>query len=195
MTTLAQLLGSSRAFEFRTAVVAHLTSAFPQVAVKALPGRLDISDLDRKDLFAPPAFGVAVSRVRPAEGRMSGQRDVPIEVVVYIVVEDQLVDGRLVFRDELGLALCDGLLGFLETPEGRWGLDDIGMPEDAEARAVITVGTEKEGTAYFAATWWQMLFSQGQPFMDMDSQVGPGEPYVLLPGDPGWTPPGLEPAP
>ena len=192
MTTLAALLGASRAFAYRTAVLKGLATAFPDIAVKALPALIDIADLDKADLFAAPAFGVAVSRIRPAEGRMSGQRDVPVEVVVYVVVEDRQVAGKLVYRDELGLALCDGVLGLLETPAARWGLDEIGMPEDAAARPVLSVMTENRGTAYFAVTWWQVLYGQGQPFMDMDSLV-PADAKVtaILPGDPDWVPPAI----
>ncbi len=191
MTSLAELLGASRVFAFRTAVVNTLTAAFPEVEVKALPARLQIEDLDKEEMFSPPAMAVAVTRIRPAEARMSGLRDVPVEVVVYLIVEDRPVGDRLAYRDEIGLALCDGLLALLELPEAaRWGLADIGMPEDAEAKPVLSVMTETRGTAYFVAGWWQKLYGQGQPFMDMDSPVpADATGRVLLPGDPGWTPP------
>ncbi|GJD93359.1 hypothetical protein [Methylobacterium iners] len=192
MTTLADLLTTSRAFEYRTAVVDALKAAFSEIEVKALPARLDIADLDRKDMFSPPSFGVAIARIRPAEDRMSGLRDVPVEIVVYVVVEDRLVGDppRLAYRDELGLALCDAVLALVETPAARWGLPEIGMPEDAEARPILNVMTEDRGTAYFAVTWWQILYAQGQPFMDMESPVPlDAMGRAILPGDPDWVPP------
>lgn len=189
MTTLSELLTASRAFAFREGVVKTLAAAFPEIEVKALPARLQIEDLDKADMFSPPAMRVAVTRIRPAEHRMSGERDVPVEVVVYVIVEDRLVAERLAFRDEIGLALCDGVLALLETPAARWGLTDIGMPEEAEAKPVLSVMTENRGTAYFVAGWWQKLYAQGQPFMDMQTPVPGGIPNrTLLPGDPGWTP-------
>lgn len=190
MTTLVELLATSRAFACRAAIVETLKAAFPEVEVKPLPGMLDIADFDRADLFAPPAFGVAVTRIRPAEARMSGLRDVPVQIAVYVVVEDRLVGDRMAWKDELGLALCDGLLAMVETPAARWSLTEIGMPEDAEARAIVNYVTENRATAYFAVTWWQMLYAQGVPFMDMDGPV-PADMTgrVVLPGDPDWRPP------
>lgn len=193
MTTLADLLATSRAFTLREAVVATLQAAFPQVEVKSLPGRISIDDLDSKDLFQPPSIGVAAVRIRPAEGRMSGTRDVPVEIVAYVVTEDGPYGDadRLVYRDELGLALCDGLLAISErTDLARWGLADIGMPEDAEARSLISVSTEERATAYFSVSWWQMLYGQGVPFTDMESPVPAGaSARAILPGDPDWVPP------
>lgn len=95
----------------------------------------------------------------------------------------------MTWKDELGLALCDGLLALVETPAARWGLTEIGMPEDAEARAIVNYVTETRATAYFAVTWWQMLYAQGVPFMDMDGPVPAGlTGRAVLPGDPGWHP-------
>lgn len=194
MTALSDLLATSRAFAFREGVLKTLAAAFPEVEVKALPGRLQVEDLDKADMFSPPAMRVTVARIRPAEHRMSGERDVPVEVMVWIIVEDRVVANRLAYRDEIGLALCDGVLALLETPAGRWGLDDIGMPEDAEAKPVLSVMTESRGTAYFVAGWWQKLYGQGQPFMDMDSVVpADATARAILPGDPGWVPPGDTP--
>ncbi|MCF4125042.1 hypothetical protein [Methylobacterium sp. SyP6R] len=190
---LPELLAASRAFACRDAIVATLARLLPAVEVKSLPGRISIDDLDNKDMFRPPSIGVAAVRIRPADGRMSGLRDVPVEIVAYVVTEDGPYGegGRLVYRDELGLALCDGLLALTELPEvARWGLTDIGMPEGAEARSLISVSTEERATAYHSVTWWQMLYGQGVPFMDMDSPVPAGATArAILPGDPDWTPP------
>ncbi len=193
MTTLPQLLSASRAFALRQAVVETIRTAFPEVEVKSLPGRISVDDLDNKDLFRPPSIGIAVVRIRPAEGRMSGERDVPVEVVAYVVTEDGPwgEGNRLVYRDELGLALCDGVLALLERVElARWGLSDIGMPEDAAAVALVSVTSEQRSTAYFSVSWWQMLYGQGSPFIDMDGPVPAGATArAILPGDPEWTPP------
>ncbi len=191
--TLAELLAVSRAFGTREAIVTTLARLLPAVEVKSLPGRISIDDLDDKDMFRPPSIGVAVVRIRPAEGRMSGLRDVPVEVVTYVVTEDGPYGeaGRLAYRDELGLALCDGLLALTELPEvARWGLADIGMPEGAEARSLISVSSEERSVAYASVTWWQMLYGQGVPFMDMESPVPAGaSARAILPGDPDWVPP------
>lgn len=193
MTTLPELLSASRAFALREAVVETVGNAFPAVEVKSLPGRISIDDLDDKELFRPPSIGIAAVRIRPAEGRLSGQRDVPVEVVAYVVTEDGPwgENNRLVYRDELGLALCDGVLALLEQVElARWGLTDIGMPEDAAAVALVSVSTEQRNTAYFSVSWWQMLYGQGNPFLDMEGPVPAGGAVrTILPGDPDWTPP------
>lgn len=189
MTTLLELLAASRLFAFRTAVVDTLATVFPECEVKAHPGKLDIGDVDAKDIFRAPALAVAITRQPAADGRMSGTRDTPVDVTVYVVVEDLALGDppRLVTRDELGLALCDGMLAFLAMPAARWGLADIDFPSEAVAQPVFTALSFERGTAYYAVTWRQTLYGLGEPIWDMDSPTPPAfAPKTILPGDPDY---------
>jgi hypothetical protein len=197
MTTVLELLEASRVFELREALVAVCTAAFPECEVKAHPGRLDIGDLDKKDLFRAPSLAIAAIRLRPPDGRSSGLRDLTVEVAVYIVVEDMALGAppRAFKRDEIGLALCDGVLALLDDESrARWGLADIGFPEEAQAQPLFTVLSFEQGTAYYAVTWRQTLYGLGSPFIPMEGpDPAPIDPITWLPGDPGYPPP--EPGP
>lgn len=197
--TIPELLDASRVFALRQAVVATLAPLFPGCEVKSHPGRLDMDDVTgERSPFATPSLNVGVTRLQAAEGRMSGHRELPLELGVYVVTADQAVPGRgLVTRDELGLALCDGVLAALEDPDrARWGLADIAPAEDAAAAPLFTSVADGKGTAFYAVTWRQVLYTLGHPILDLDSAVdGDAAVTALLPGDPGWTPPALGAAP
>lgn len=190
--TLVELLDASRVFALRTAIVDTLAPLFPGCEVKSHPGRLDADDVVGDTVaFATPSLMVGVIRVERAEGRMSGYRDVPVEVAVYVVTTDLAVPPRgLVQRDELALALCDGVLVVVENHDtARWGLADIAPPENAAAAPLFTSLARERGTVFYAVTWRQMLYTLGIPILDLDSTVEDAAVTVRLPGDPGWTPP------
>ncbi|MBX3506841.1 MAG: hypothetical protein KF895_15280 [Parvibaculum sp.] len=198
--SLAQRLATSRVHALKMAIVATLQGLYPECEVKAHPGRLDIADIVEKDMFRAPALAVAVTRLRPPERRLSGTRDLTVELAVYVVVEDGPIIGangepQLVYRDEIGAALCDGLLQDLDfNPQfaaedaridTRWGLEDISVPEQPEAKPLFTAVSFERGTAYYVVTWNQTLIGLDDPFMDMESPVPDDfEVTVVLPGDP-----------
>lgn len=194
--SLAALLEASRLFELRTAIVGACAARFAGVEVKSHPGRLDGDDIaGERNPFVTPSLNVAVVRVQGAEGRLSGHRDVPVEIAIYVVTADQAVgEHGLVTRDELGLALCDGVLALVEDPDvARWGLTDIAPPELASAGPVFTALSNEKGTAFYAVTWRQTLYTLGHPFRPMEGAPPAGfSPYVYLPGDPP-PPPGDAP--
>lgn len=190
--TLAQRLAASRVYAARQAAVATLKPLFPDCTVKEHLGRLDIADVETGDSFATPSINIGVVRVHPAGGRMSGYRDVPVEFAAYVVTTDQPVaGGPTSLRDEIALALIDGVLAVLEDPHlSRWGLADIDPADNADARPLFTAKSNDKGMAYFVVDWRNTLYTLGDPFMDMESPVPAGlAPPVVLPGDPGWTPP------
>lgn len=197
MSTLEQLLAASRVFAFREAIVATLRPLFVGCEVKSHLGRLDMQDVEAEQSpFVAPSLNVAVTRVPTALGRLSGYRDQPVEVAIYVVTADQAVGRRgLVLRDELALAVTDGVLAVLEDVElSRWGLADIDPPEDASAQPLFTAKSWDRGTVFHAVTWRQTLYTLGKPILDLDSAVdGAADVRALLPGDPGWTPPGVMP--
>lgn len=197
--SLADLLAASRVFALREAVVATLKAALPvpPCEVKAHPGRLDMKDVEEGTMFSPPAVHIGVTRIDPAEGRMSGYRDVPVEVSAYVVTADTVIGDRAVHRDELALALQDAVLSLVEDPGvARWGLADIDLPENATAYPLFTAQSFDRGTAYYAVTWRQTLYSLGRPILDFEAPVPPdaagtvvfpAEPISpLTPPNPGW---------
>ena len=131
---------------------------------------------------------------------MSGHRDVPVEIAVYVVTADQAIGERgLVTRDEIGIALCDAVLALVENPTiAHWGLPDIAPPEKAAATPLFTAKSLDKGSAFYGVSWTQTLYTLGHPFADFDLAVPAGAAgSVLLPGDPGWmasgTTPGITP--
>lgn len=192
--TLADLLAASRIFALRTAVVARLKTALPFCEVKAHPGRLDVGDVEDGTMFSPPGLYAGVTRLNRGEGRMSGHRDVPVEIAVYVVAGDTTVAGQLVTRDEVALALSDAVLAIVEAAPGEsWGLTDISPPENADAQALFTAKSHPKAILFYAVTWRQVLMTLGDGLWDFESTPDGLDPTVLLPGDPGWTPPGMAP--
>lgn len=189
MTTLLALVEGARAYGLRAAIVDRLKAEYPEVQVKSWPGKLDVSEMVEKTNINPPAILVAVTELQPPDQRIAGQHHRPVAVTAYVVAEDRpLGPERRVYRgDEIALALCDGLLWFLETPAARWGIADVDHPDEARAQPVLTLAGLKEGTAYFAVTWRQTLYGLGVP-LDPASEG----PLLPPPFGPGPYPPGTD---
>ncbi|GLK74673.1 hypothetical protein KHC23_08610 [Ancylobacter dichloromethanicus] len=159
--TLAQRLADARVAELVTAIVATLRPLFPDVDVRELPGRIDISDIIAGTVFAPPMIGVTFSRVRQPI-HVGGSYDLPVELVAYIVTEEMAIGGRAERREALAHAIGCGLfeiLADLDMP--RWGLTSIRLPEEAEMRPLVTSESYAKGVAYYALTWRQVLLGMG----------------------------------
>lgn len=155
----AQILQAARIFALREAIVAGVKPLFADIEVKPHPGKLDISDVVAKDVFAPPSIAIATTRVKP-EGRLSGADDFTVSVTAYVVCEDMMVAGARVERDEMAIAICEALLVALTNDDAtRWGLEGVGPAEDAEAAPLFTAKSFTQGVVYYAVTWKQTLYA------------------------------------
>ncbi len=184
MITLAALLDGSRVLGLRTAAVAALKETFPEVQVKAWPGKLNVQDMVAKTGILPPAILVAVTGQRPPDSLVSGVADEPVAFTAYVVAENKAVGvpKRLYLGDEIGLALCGALVRLLSTEAGRWDVADAGHPEEVHAQPVFTLAGLDQGTAFFTVTWRQTLHGQGAPW----PRAAEGEiaPPAFVPGFP-----------
>lgn len=161
MTTItkAQLIANARVIALRDAIVTKLKTRFVDLEVKAHLGKLDMSDVLAKGIFNPPSIAVAATRVKP-EGRLSGADDFAAEITAYVVTEDLMIGGLRVERDEMALAICEGLLISLSDDDfTRWGVENIGPVDDAEAKPLFTIKSVTQGVVYYAVTWKQTLYA------------------------------------
>jgi hypothetical protein len=156
--TRADLVANARVKGARDAIVTTLKTLFVDIEVKTHLGKLDISDVLQKSIFNPPTIAVAATRTKP-DGRLSGADDFVVDFTAYVVTEDLLIGGRRVGRDEMALAICEGLLLSLTDDDfSRWNVEDVGPPEDAEAKPLFTIKSVAQGVVYYAVTWKQTLF-------------------------------------
>jgi hypothetical protein len=165
--TCAEMLARARVFALRTAVVAAFAEHFPDLEVKAHIGKLDMSDVLEKSIFAPPTIAIAATRIID-EDRLSGSDDILVQMTAYVVTEDKMfVDGsqrRLVTRDELALAICEeALVALSDLDWTDWGLENIGDPDGVESFPLFTLKSFERGTVYYAVTWKQRLYALGEP--------------------------------
>ncbi|MFL9829016.1 hypothetical protein, partial [Rhodoplanes sp. SY1] len=159
--TIAERLAASRLVGFLPAIEAALKPLFPDVTVRSHPGRIDVSDLIEKDIFLPPMIAVALTRWRGPVG-VGGDWKLALECAAYVVTQDVAIGGRATPRQEVAFALSHGILDVLaDFGTARWGLQNIGSPEDAEARPLFTSETFAKGAAFYAVTWKQALFGLG----------------------------------
>lgn len=164
--TAGQMLANARVFALRNAVVAAFAAHFVGLEVKAHIGKLDMSDVLERNIFAPPTIAIAATRLID-EDRLSGSDDLTVQLTAYVVTEDHMVgqgaDRRLVTRDEMALAICEAALVALSDPDWtRWGLQNIGDVDAAEAHPLFTLKTFEKGTVYYAVTWKQRLYALGE---------------------------------
>ena len=182
--SVAQLVQTSRILELRRACAAALSRIFPDVAVQEHIGKLDISDVLSGEFVNAPAILVAATKVR-SEDRLSHDRDLPVTLTAYVVAEDAALGNPPMrfARDEIGYAIGDAVLAALRTEAlARWGLSDIGWPDEPTLAPLFTMKTFERGTAIYAVSWTQTLYRCHEPYLDMES--GLGDVTVLYPGDP-----------
>jgi len=84
----------------------------------------------------------------------------------------------------IGVGIVEILAG-LDTPQ-RWGLSDIGGPHAIRLRPLFTALTFEKGSAFYAVTWRQKLFAEGEPMpgpvpTERLETVEDGETVVLWP--------------
>lgn len=162
--TLAELLACSRVIFTRDQVVAALAARFPEVQVKAHPGKLDMADVLKEGTFTAPSIHVACARLHDDE-RLSGAQDLTLHFRAYVVAENRQIGGQqgLTYRaDEIGYALVVGLLDALKLEYvARWGCRDLSFPEDAQGEPLFTLKTFDRGTVYYVVTWRQTLLREG----------------------------------
>jgi len=169
--TRAQLIANARVFALREAIVDELAPLFADIKVLAHPGKIDIADAVAKGTFPAPCIAVAATRVKP-EGRVSGAEDFVVSLAAYVVADAVLVDNRRVEGDEMALAISQAVLGALaDDAIAHWGLDDIGLPEDAESGPLFTVKNITQGTVYYAVTWKQTLYRVTPPIFGTELEI------------------------
>ncbi|MCC3246141.1 hypothetical protein LG047_12555 [Methylocystis sp. WRRC1] len=157
--TRASLIDQARVHALRDAIVAALAARFADIEVKAHYGKLDISDVMKKGVFNAPGVYVAATRILP-DGRLSGADDFEAQMTAYVVAEDLMVAGRRVERDEMALAICEGLLKALTDDDfARWGVENIGEAREASAAPLFTARDFAQGCVYYAVTWKQTLYA------------------------------------
>lgn len=161
--TRAQLVANARVFALRKAIVSHLAPLFADVAVQAHPGKIDIADAVAKGTFPAPCVAIAATRVKP-EGRLSRADDFVVSLAAYVVADSVMVDGRLVYGDELALGICQAILVALSDDNfATWGFQDIALPEEQEGAPLFAVKSITQGTVYYAVTWKQTLYGVMEP--------------------------------
>lgn len=161
--TLPERLAAARLAALPDAMVATLRPLFPGVTVRTHPGRIDLADVAAGDIFLPPMIAVSVIGMT-APVQTPGQYEIGAECAAYVVTEDLVIADRSTRREEVALALCHGFLDILadfETP--RWGLSDIASPAEMRAQPLFTALSYKKGLCFYAVTWRQTLFAEGQP--------------------------------
>lgn len=159
--TLAQRLTESRLAALPPAVCETLRPLFPDVTVQAMAGKIDVSDVLDGETFQPPLISVTMTRWR-APVAVDGSWSVPVDLAAYVVTADMALAGKAVRREEAAWAICHGLLAVLADFDlGRWGLQLISLPDEAEARPVFTSQTFAKGVGYYAVTWRQRLLGEG----------------------------------
>ncbi|MBY6243744.1 hypothetical protein [Methylosinus sp. Sm6] len=163
--TTAQMLQAGRVFAMRDAIVAAFAAHFPDLAVKAHVGKLDMGDVLEKDVFSPPCILIAATRLID-EDRLSGSDDLLVHLTAYVVTEDKMIGQgdarRLVKRDELALAICEAALVALSDIDWTgWGLENVSDVDGAESHPLFTMKSFERGTVYYAVTWRQRLYALG----------------------------------
>ena len=182
--SIEALVAASRLLGLRKACAASLAPLFPEVEVREHIGKLDVSDLVSKEFVAAPAILVAATRASTVD-RLSHDRDRPVKMSAYVIAEDQAFGAppRRFDRDEIGYALGEAVLAVLQDDGlSRWGLADLGYPEEPELAPLFTMKTFERGVVVYAVSWQQTLYDCGAPYLDMDS--GLGSVTALYPGDP-----------
>lgn len=162
--TTEQMLEQSRVFALRAAIVAALAAHFLDVEVRSHPGKLDMSDVLAKDLFAAPSILIAATRL-DNDDRLSGSDDLRVHLSAYVVAEDLSIGEprRLVTRDEIGLALCEAVILSLSDPDfSAWGVMGVGSVENVQWQPLFTARSWEMGTVYYAVTWTQILYALGE---------------------------------
>mgnify|MGYP001809573194 FL=1 len=162
LPTLASLIADSPTLRLRSAVAETLRARLPFLAVETMAGKLDVADVVAKKLVRAPGLMIAATRVGPREPAVGGRDEAIVELSVYVVAEDtvEVVGGikRRLDRDQVGYAILDGLISLLlDDGFARWGLDDIGAPEDVEAQPFLALRAMLEGVAFYVVTWRQAL--------------------------------------
>ncbi|ODT13949.1 MAG: hypothetical protein ABS35_36315 [Kaistia sp. SCN 65-12] len=161
--TLSDRLAAARLAALPEAMAGTLRPLFPDVTVRTHPGRIDVADVVAGEIFQPPMIAVSViGAAGPVQ--VPGQYNIVAECAAYVVTEETVIAGRSTRREEVALALCHGLLDILAdfmTP--RWGLSDITSPADMRAQPLFTALSYQKGVCFYAVTWRQTLFAEGQP--------------------------------
>ncbi|MCB5204252.1 hypothetical protein LH464_17435 [Neorhizobium sp. T786] len=155
-----ELLARDPLAPVQSAIVATLKPLLPGVSIEKHPGKVDLSELVAKTVVLAPGIGIGFSRVRETF-LTDGATCFAVEWVAYIVAEAKVVATRRREKEEVGLAIGARLLAILADPTiSLWGLHGTMPIEDKpspEMKPFFTIKDAKQGTAYYAVTWTQVV--------------------------------------
>ncbi|PPE80369.1 hypothetical protein C3941_09425 [Kaistia algarum] len=161
--TLAARIAASRLAPLPTAIATTLRPLFLGVQVKTHPGRIDVADVLAGDVFLPPMIAISVVAADPSV-EIAGDCSVLAECCAYVVSEDMAIGNRSTGRDQVALAMCQGVADVLTDFDApRWGLASITSPAEIRIRPLFTQLSFEKGIAFYATTWRQRLFELGSP--------------------------------
>lgn len=161
--TLSARIAASRLAPLPAAIAATLRPLFLGVTVKTHPGRIDVEDVLAGDVFLPPMIAISLIAADPVV-EIAGDYSVLAECCAYVISEDIAIGDLAVGRDQVALAMCQGVADVLDDLDmARWGLADITSPADIRIRPLFTQLSFEKGIAFYAVTWRQKLFELGAP--------------------------------
>ncbi|OCP17437.1 MULTISPECIES: hypothetical protein [unclassified Ensifer] len=187
--SLEQLVAADRIAPVQKAIVANVGQLLTGVAIKAHPGKVDVSELIAKSVVKAPGIGIGWSRIRRA-ALNDGAFCLVIEWVAYIVAEAHLVGGRRREKEEIALAIGGRLMHILaDQAASLWGLDGLLPPEETpapELKPLFTLADMAKGAAYYTVTWTQTIIDLGDahfPAVTATTNPDNGTIDFLSPGD------------
>lgn len=160
--TLSARIAASRLSPLPEAVASTLRPLFPGVTVKTHPGRIDIEDVLAGTVFAPPMIAISVVGADPSLD-LAADYSVIADCCAYVISEDMAIGNFSVGRDQVALAMCQGVVDVLaDLDTSRWSLAEITSPEAIRIRALFTQLAFEKGVAFYGVTWRQKLFALGE---------------------------------
>ena len=161
--TLSARIAASRLAPLPAAIANSLRPLFLGVQVKTHPGRIDVADVLAGDIFLPPMIAISVVAADP-EVQTPADYSIHAECCAYVVSEDMAIGNLSTGRDQVALAMCQGVADVLADMDApRWGLASITSPDTIRIRPLFTQLSFEKGIAFYAVTWRQRLFELGAP--------------------------------
>ena len=180
MTSQSPSQSPGRLNEFRRAMEATLKTAMPDLRECSTQlGRFDLEELETTS-FPTPALRCAVLRA-PLEARPDDTSTARLSCAAFAVCS-----GRN--KDDDAWAIAEAAAAFLRRNQ-RFGLANIGAPEQIRVAPVLSANFNRRGVAIVATEWTQALHGigasmfDGEPTIDLSFALN-GEDLVL-PDDEG----------
>lgn len=158
----------SRINEFRSAVVATIKKALPELReCESQFGRFNLDELETTSVRAPAV------RVGLLQGKLkqvaSGQAEGTMSCAAFVVT-----DGK--DRDDMAWVIAEAVAVSLHTSQ-MFGLLRLGTPQGVSIQPVISAAIKSRGVSIIAVEWTQELHQLGQGIFDDSGSVIP-ELYI-----------------